>query len=195
MKHVDDVPYPSRSLFYLGGQVNTSHRHVLEGEHRTHRWVPSTQTLRRLNSAAEQRAGAPPQGPLPRGHSSPGGSPTPQVQHPSQKAGSRSSEQPANSSPGFPSVDFRGKDTREHAYLHGMLHKGLGIKKSLEQHLPCSHSHLEKRRVPLTSKATTQGFRSAVPWFRATDTGAGTKPCPQSAQALRAPLPRLPHRP
>lgn len=38
-----------------------------------------------------------------------------------------------------------------------MLHEGLGVKEPLEQHLPRSHGHLEKR-VPAALNAQLEGF-------------------------------------
>ena len=49
------------------------------------------------------------------------------------------------------------KDGKSH--LHGMLHKGLSVEEPLEQHLPGSHGHLHKRRIPSFSIAHFKGLK------------------------------------
>lgn len=93
-------------------------------------------------------------------------------------------------SPGLPSTYFCGKETGEGPYLHGMLHKRLGVEKPLEQHLPGSHSHLEERTVPVTSKKHNERASHLSRLFPATDTDPDIKTFCRATKALRVAPPR-----
>lgn len=147
VKHVHDVPDPPRSLFYFGGQVNAGHRHVLKRKHRNTRVCSGAHRLQQLPGQREGARREPTRPAL--------GAPNkPSGQRSAGKGRNPAREQSGQTTSAVSSNTFLwGGSPGGAPHLHGMLHKGLGVKEPLEQHLPSSHSHLEKTKGALALNA------------------------------------------